>query len=137
MSVGDFDNDGDLDLLIINNGDAPILLRNQGGNKNNWLGLQLIAKQSNPGAVGAVITWTAGGVKRSRLKTSGGSYLSSHDPREILGAGRATKIDSVEIKWPSGVVDKLVNPPINKYIKVAEGESGAKPAAGASAKNRR
>ncbi|HEY7182735.1 MAG TPA: CRTAC1 family protein, partial [Blastocatellia bacterium] len=137
MSVGDFDNDGDLDLLIINNGDAPILLRNQGGNKNNWLGLQLIAKQSNPGAVGAVITWTAGGVKRSRLKTSGGSYLSSHDPREILGAGQATKIDSVEIKWPSGVVDKLVNPPINKYIKVAEGESGAKPAAGASAKNRR
>ncbi|MGH9802714.1 MAG: FG-GAP repeat domain-containing protein, partial [Blastocatellia bacterium] len=85
LSVGDTDNDGDLDVLVINNGAAPILLRNEGGNKNNWLGLQLVARQSNSGAVGAIITWTAGGVKRSRFKTSGGSYLSSHDPREILG----------------------------------------------------
>jgi hypothetical protein len=136
MSVGDVDNDGDLDLLIINNGDAPILLRNQGGNKNNWLGLQLIAKQSNPGAVGAIITWTAGGVKRSRLKTSGGSFLSSHDPREILGVGQTEKISSVEIKWPSGKVDKLINPPINQYIKVVEGESGGPPAARTAVKNR-
>jgi hypothetical protein len=137
LSVGDFDNDGDLDLLIINNGDAPILLRNQGGNKNNWLGLQLVTAKtggSNPGAVGAIITWTAGGVKRSRLKTSGGSYLSSHDPREILGVGKVAKIDSVEIKWPSGKVDKIVNPPINQYVKVIEGEGIAKPASSASAK---
>ncbi|HKE59459.1 MAG TPA: CRTAC1 family protein [Pyrinomonadaceae bacterium] len=121
LSVGDFDNDGDLDVLIINNGGAPVLLRNDGGNRNNWLGLQLVATKSNPGAVGAIITWATGGVKRSRLKTSGGSYLSSHDPREILGLGKATKIDSLEIKWPSGRVDKLTNLPINKYIKVVEG----------------
>jgi len=121
LSVGDFDNDGDLDVLIINNGGAPVLLRNDGGNRNNWLGLQLVATKSNPGAVGAIITWATGGVKRSRLKTSGGSYLSSHDPREILGVGKATKIDSLEIKWPSGRVDKLTNLPINKYIKVVEG----------------
>jgi hypothetical protein len=136
LSVGDVDNDGDLDLLVINNGDAPILLRNQGGNKNNWLGVQLIAKQSNPGAVGAIITWTAGGVKRSRLKTGGGSYLSSHDPREILGVGRAAKIDSVEIKWPGGKVDKLVNPPMNQYVKIVEGESGDPSASRSSAKTR-
>ena len=60
-------------------------------------------------------------MKRTRLKTSGGSYLASHDPREILGVGRAAKIDSVEIKWPSGRVDKITNPPLNKYIKVTEG----------------
>jgi enediyne biosynthesis protein E4 len=69
-----------------------------------------------------VITWQAGGVKRSRLKTAGGSYLASQDPREILGLGRATKIDSVEIRWPSGRLDKLTNLPINSYIKVVEGE---------------
>ena len=91
------------------------------GNRNNWLGLELVATRSNPEAVGAVITWEAGGVKRSRLKTGGGSYLSSHDPREILGVGRAAKIDSVEIKWPSGRVDKLTNVTPNKYVKVVEG----------------
>jgi hypothetical protein len=122
MAVGDFDNDGDLDVLISNNGAPPLLLRNEGGNRNNWLGLQLVATKSNPGAVGAVITWTVGGVKRTRLKTSGGSYLASHDPREILGAGRGGKIDSVEIRWPSGKVDRLQNPPMNAYVKVVEGE---------------
>ena len=121
LSVGDYDNDGDLDVLIINNGDAPLLLRNEGGNRNNWIGLNLVATRSNPGAVGAIITWEAGGVKYRRLKTAGGSYLSSHDPREILGIGAATKIDSIEIKWPSGRVDKLTNPPIRKYMKVVEG----------------
>jgi len=125
MAVADYDNDGDLDLLIINNGEAPVLLRNEGGNRNNWLGVQLVAAKSggsNPMAVGATIAWQAGGVKRSRLKTSGGSYLASHDPREILGVGKATKIESLEIRWPSGKVDKLDNLPLNQYIKVVEGE---------------
>ncbi len=122
MAVGDFDNDGDSDVLTSNNGGPPLLLRNQGGNRNNWIGLQLVATKSNPEAVGAIITWQAGGVKRSRLKVGGGSYLSSHDPREILGLGAAAKIDSIEIRWPSGTIDKLANLPLNKYIKVVEGE---------------
>ncbi len=121
LSVGDYDNDGDIDVLIINNGDAPVLLKNEGGNRNNWVGLNLVATKSNPEAVGAIITWEAGGVKRKRLKTAGGSYLSSHDPREVLGVGATTKIDSIEIKWPSGRIDKLINPPMRKYIKVVEG----------------
>ena len=122
MALGDFDNDGDADVLTSNNGEPPLLLRNQGGNRNNWIGLQLVATKSNPEAVGAVITWQAGALKRTRLKTSGGSYLSSQDPREILGLGTATKIDSVEIRWPSGKVDKLTNLPINRYVRVVEGE---------------
>ena len=122
LAVGDYDNDGDLDALVANNGEPPVLLRNEGGSRGNWLGLRLSATKSNPAAVGAVIAWQAGGVRRSRLKTSGGSYLASHDPREILGVGEATKVDSVEIRWPSGRVDKLTNPPVNKYVTVVEGE---------------
>ena len=121
MALGDFDNDGDSDVLTSNNGEPPLLLRNQGGNRNNWIGLQLVATKSNSAAVGAVITWQTGAVKRTRLKIGGGSYLSSHDPREILGVGSAAKIDSIEIRWPSGKVDRLTNPPLNKYVKVIEG----------------
>lgn len=122
LTVADYDNDGDLDVAISNNGDAPLLLRNDGGNRNSWVGLQLVATKSNPDSVGAVITWEAGGKKFRRLKTAGGSYLASHDPREILGLGKATKVDQVEIHWPSGVVDKLANLPLNTYVKVVEGE---------------
>jgi hypothetical protein len=126
MATGDFDNDGDLDVLISNNGEAPVLLRNEGGNKNNWLGLQLVATKSNPAGVGATITWAAGGVKRSRLRTAGGSYLASHDPRELLGLGSARRIEFVEIRWPSGKVDRLGNLPVNSYLKVIEGEGIAR-----------
>ena len=123
-AFGDFDNDGSIDILVINNGEAPVLIRNQGGSGNNWIGLNLVAgKGSNSGAIGAIITWTAGGVKRSRLKTSGGSYLASHDPREVLGLGKAAKLDSLEIKWPSGKVEKLTDLPINQYVKIIEGQS--------------
>src|SRR5207248_3376178 len=128
LAVGDYDNDGDLDVLISNNGGAPLLLRNDGGNRNNWLGLQLVATKSNPAAVGAVITWQAGGVKRSRLKTSGGSYLAAHDPRELVGLGAAKQIDSLEISWPSGKLDKLTNLPVNRYLRVVEGAGLAKSA---------
>lgn len=121
MTIGDFDNDGDVDVVTSNNGDAPLLLRNEGGNRNNWLGLHLVGTKSNPSAIGAIISWQTGGIKRSRLKTGGGSYLSSHDPREILGVGSATKIDSIEIRWPSGKVDTLTNLPLNSYVKVLEG----------------
>ena len=126
LAVGDFDNDGYPDVLISNNGEAPILLHNTGDHRNNWLGLQLVATRSNPAAVGAVITWQAGGVKHRRLKTAGGSYLASHDPREVLGLGTAPKVDGVEIRWPSGKVDKLTNLPLNTYIKVVEGEGFVK-----------
>ena len=85
-----------------------------------------MATKSNSASVGAVITWQVGAVKRTRLHTGGGSYLSSHDPREILGVGAATKVDSIEIRWPSGVTTRLTNVPLNKYIKVVEGAAQSK-----------
>jgi hypothetical protein len=122
LAVGDFDNDGYLDVLICNNGEPPLLLHNEGDHRNNWIGLQLVATKSNSASIGAVVTWVAGGTKRSRVKNEGGSYLASHDPREILGIGTANKIDRVEVKWPSGTVDRITNPPINQYIRVVEGK---------------
>jgi hypothetical protein len=124
LAVGDYDNDGALDVLLCNNGGAPALLKNVGAKGNNWLGLKLQGVTCNRDAIGAKIVWTAAGKRRSRLKNSGGSYLSSHDPREVLGVGRAPKIEEVEIHWPapSKRVERLTAPPMNRYVTVVEGK---------------
>jgi hypothetical protein len=88
---------------------------------NNWLGLILRAKVANPDGTGAIIRWSVGGKIFSRLKTAGGSYLSSQDPREILGAGKS-QIDWVEVKWPnpSQQTDRIIQPVMNRYVVVSE-----------------
>ncbi len=128
LAVGDFDNDGRLDALIGVNGAAPVLLRNRTGAGNGWAGLRLRGVNCNRDAVGARIVWMAGGVKRSRLKTNGGSYLSSHDPREILGLGRVDKVDWVEVRWPapSHRVERFVVP-AGRYTTIIEGEGAIGP----------
>jgi hypothetical protein len=124
LATGDFDNNGRIDVLIGNNGGAPVLLRNNAGEGNHWLGLRLQGTACNRDAIGATITWSAGGTTHSRLKSHGGSYLSSHDMREVLGLGAATKVDWVEIKWPqpSGRVERLTDLPIDRYVTIAEGK---------------
>jgi hypothetical protein len=91
---------------------------------NDGRGVSLEGTACNRDAVGALITWSAGVVRHSRLKTSGGSYLSSHDPREVLGLGTAAKADWVEVKWPapSGRVDRIESPPVNRYVRIVEGK---------------
>src|SRR5262249_39390899 len=100
MAIGDFDNDGAVDVLVAVNNDAPILLKNNAARQNHWLGVNLVGKKSNRDAVGAKITWQAGDLKRTRTKVGGGSYLASHDPRVVLGIGKREKIDWLEVKWP-------------------------------------
>ena len=100
LALGDFDNDGAVDVLISTNNGAPVLLRNQAAKGNHWLGIKLVGKQANIDAIGARVTWKAGTLKRTRLKPGGGSFLSSHDPRMVLGIGVHTKIDQFEIRWP-------------------------------------
>ena len=124
LAVGDFNNDGRVDVLVGNNGGAPLLLKNNAGDGNHWVGLRLQGTTCNRDAVGATITWSAGGVTRRRYKSNGGSYLSSHDMREVLGLGAAAKVDWVEIKWPppSGRVERLTNVPVDRYLTVVEGK---------------
>jgi hypothetical protein len=123
MALGDFDNDGAVDVLVAVNGGAPVLLKNVAASENHWLGIRLMGKKANPDAIGARISWQAGDLKRSRLKVGGGSYLSSHDPREVLGIGKRTKIDKLEIRWPqpSGRLETFTDLPIDRYITIVEG----------------
>jgi enediyne biosynthesis protein E4 len=122
LAVGDFNNDGRPDVLIAMNGGPPLLLENRSGTGHHWVGLKLDGVTCNRDAIGARIRWSAGGVIRSRPKNSGGSYLSSQDPREVLGVGKAEKIDWIEIAWPkpSARVQRLNNPPLDRYISVKE-----------------
>jgi hypothetical protein len=123
LAVGDYLNNGRLGVLIGNNGGAPLLLRNNAGERNHWTGVKLQGVKCNRDAIGARLTWSAGGVKKSRLKNNGGSYLSSHDPREVLGLGAATKLDWLEVRWPapSTRVERFAGLPIDKYTTVVEG----------------
>jgi len=123
MAIGDFDNDGATDVLIANNDGAPVLLHNIVGGQNHWLGIKLVGTKSNPDAIGARITYQAQDLKQQRMKVGGGSFLSSHDPRVVLGIGNRPKIDWLEIKWPlpSGKVERFTGLPIDRYITIVEG----------------
>jgi enediyne biosynthesis protein E4 len=120
LAVGDFDNDGDSDLLLINVGEPPVLLRNDGGNKNHWLGIRLVGTRSNRDGVGAKITVTAAGRRRTKQRLGGTSYLSASDPRLLFGLGANARIDEVEVKWPSGQVNTLKNVRADQYLTITE-----------------
>ena len=123
LAIGDFNNDGAIDVLVAVNNGPPLLLKNTAAQGNHWLGVRLIGKHANPDAIGARITWQVGPFKRSRLKTGGGSYLAAHDPREILGIGQQTKIERLEIRWPlpSGRVEIFTDLLVDRYITIVEG----------------
>ncbi|MGH9542337.1 MAG: CRTAC1 family protein [Terriglobales bacterium] len=124
LATGDFNNDGGVDVLISNNGQRPLLLRNEVGRKQHWLGVLLVGQHCNRDAVGARVTWRFGDRTRSRMKVGGGSYLSSHDPRLVLGVGGAEGIDWLEVRWPqpSGLVERIAQPPLDRYVTIVEGK---------------
>ncbi|MEA2259806.1 MAG: enediyne biosynthesis protein [Acidobacteriaceae bacterium] len=128
LAIGDFDNDGAVDVLVSVNDAAPLLMRNLAAKGNHWLGIKLVGKKSNRDAIGARVMYQAGDLKRSRTKVGGGSYLSSHDPRMVLGLGARTKIDWLEVKWPepSGKTERFDQLPIDKYVTITEGEGNSK-----------
>ena len=123
LAVGDYDNDGDADFLLINGGQPPVLIRNDGGNKNNWIGLKLIGTKSNRDGVGAKVKVTADKFTAVRTIAGGSSYCSAHDLRVVIGLGERQKIDLIEVRWPSGIVDRIAAPSINRYIELKEGST--------------
>ena len=120
-AVADFDNDGDLDIAISNSNDFPQLLRNDGGNANHWLEVMLVGVKSNRDGRGAALKLVSEGFVEYRQAQGGMSYMSAHDPRIHFGLGQRKTVESLEITWPSGIVDKLANVPINQIITVKEG----------------
>jgi hypothetical protein len=125
LALGDFDNDGAVDVLVTQNNGAPMLLRNNAGRQNHWLGLRLVGRKANIDAIGAKVTYKSGDFQRHVFKVGGGSYLSSHDPRIVLGVGLRTKVDWIEVKWPQpgGTTERFTDLPMNRYITITEGES--------------
>jgi len=106
---GDYDNDGDIDVYIVNLDDEGILLRNDKGNQNSWLILHLIGNESNRDATGTRVILTAGGKTQIAQKKGGSGYLSQNDPRIHFGLGDTQMIDKIEIYWPSGKMQVLEN----------------------------
>jgi hypothetical protein len=126
LAVGDLDNDGDSDLLLMNVGEPPVLLRNDGGNKNHWLGISLIGTKSNRDGIGAKVTLTAAGRRRSKQRLSGTSYCSASDPRLLFGLGASAKIDEVEVRWPSGQISTVKSVGANQYLTIKENATNSK-----------
>ncbi len=124
LALGDFNNDGAVDVLISVNDGAPVLLRNNAARQNHWLGIRLVGKKSNPDAIGARVTYQSGDLRRSRMKVGGGSYLSSHDPRMVLGLGKRTAIEFLDVQWPQPGrgTQRFSDLPIDRYITIVEGE---------------
>jgi len=124
IATADFDNNGTIDIAVNNRGDYPLLLRNDQPHDaagNHWLEVLLIGTKSNHDGIGASLKLTAQGVTHVEQAKGGMSYMSASDPRIDFGLGKRSKIDQLEITWPSGTVDRLKDVPIDKVIAVKEG----------------
>jgi len=122
-AYADYDNDGDLDILVTTCGGPPRLFRNDGGNRNNWLAVELKGKESNRDGIGSTVILRSGGKQQRKMVRTGGSYCSQSQLRLTFGLGSVIRVDSLEIRWPSGTIQVVEHPAINQLIRVEEGSS--------------
>jgi hypothetical protein len=119
-AFGDYDNDGDIDVLVMNMNEPPSLLRNDYAGRNHWLALDLEGTASNRSAIGAVVTVAAGGRRTARAVLSQSSYYSHDDRRVHVGLGDSRAADWIEIRWPSGRVQRITNVLADRVVKIRE-----------------
>src|SRR5688572_10512715 len=120
-AYADFDRDGDLDILITTNHGPARLLRNDGGNRNNWIAVRARGVKSNRDGIGAIVRVTSPGGRQWQMVRSGSSYASQSDLILTFGLGADTAVSSVEIEWPSGVRDRATDVPARQLITIEEG----------------
>lgn len=120
VGAADYDADGDLDLLIVNSGEKPRLLRNDGGNRQNWIHIRTIGVESNRDGIGTRITVITGDTQQIREVAAGGSYLSQNSPEVEFGLGSYNKIDKIVIQWTNGKIQTLSNITVNQKLIVTE-----------------
>lgn len=121
-AFGDYDNDGDVDVLVLNMNDLPSLLRNEGGNKQNWIKLKLVGTHCNRTAIGARAYVTTGKHRQMNEVASGGSVMSQSDFRLHFGIGHTQKVDLIEIKWPTTwKIERFTNLDANQILTIKEG----------------
>ena len=121
-AFGDLFNDGHIDVVVEDIDGGPMILRNQRNDGNHWISLELASPGKNRLAIGGLVKVTTGTVVQSEEVHSGGSYLSQNDLRVHFGLGSATKVDRLEIRWPSGRVEKLQNLAADQFYSILEGE---------------
>jgi len=123
-AVWDYDDDGDLDIIVshLDLRGTATLLRNDGGNRNHWLGLTLVGRAGPASAVGATVSVETGDRRQVLVNQWATSYLSQHDPRMHVGLGRWERVDRLEIRWPDGETDVLRDVPADRYMRVVQGE---------------
>jgi hypothetical protein len=120
LAAGDLDNDGRIDLVINDLDGSPQVLHNELPDPGNWLIVTLRGKGENTDAIGAVVTVRTGATTQRRVVQSGTSYLSQDDMRQHVGLGRATEVDSVEVRWPDDSTTKMEHVRANQILEIKQ-----------------